>query len=92
MSMTMPASKSIVHLLSIVDGESEETVKVVMFQSFVEKEFHRQFDVDPESDPEMLDRYSVGPDDVAFLNRYLEGQLEFDFTRFAYFVEAVRDE
>ena len=88
----MIGSGSIVHVLAVVDGISEETVEAVIFQSFPKKEFLLQFDVDPKRDPGMLDRYSVGPDDVPFLRKYLEGEVEFDFTRFAYFVEAVRDE
>jgi hypothetical protein len=40
----------------------------------------------------MLDRYAVGPDDVAFIHRILEVEIPFDFAAYAYFIEAVRRE
>lgn len=83
---------SIVHVLLILDGATEETEDVVTFQSFPLQEFMQQFDVDPKSDPHMLDRYAVGPDDVPFVEKYLEGSVTFDFARFGYFIEAARDE
>ena len=79
-----------VHLLTIVDGESEELVGLIELKSFSLAEFQRQFDVDSIADPSMLDRYSVGPDDIAFLKKHLARHLEFDFQRFAYFIEAAK--
>jgi hypothetical protein len=88
----MSKAPPIVHVLSIVDGETEDMIEAVIFQSFDMTNFSHQFDVDPKVDPQMLDRYSVGPDDVFFLEKYLEAPVIFDFSRFAYFIEAVRDE
>ena len=86
----MPKNNEILHVLSIVDGKTEEIVEVVEFKNFGLADFCRQFDVDPKSDPKMLDRYSVGPDDASFLDKVLFKPVHFDFARFAYFVEAVR--
>jgi hypothetical protein len=80
----------LVHVLTVIEGESEELVHLVELKGFVATEYHQQFDVDPKGDPEMLDRYSVGPDDVPFLEKQLKKPINFDFKRFAYFIEAAR--
>ncbi|MEN9847080.1 MAG: hypothetical protein RIS36_2227 [Pseudomonadota bacterium] len=84
------ADSSICHVLSIVDGTTEEVVDVHLLDPFDLKAFCHQFDVPIEHDPQMVDRYAVGPDDVAFLHKVLEVDLPFDFGTYAYFIEAVR--
>lgn len=81
---------SICHVLSVIDGATEEVVDVHEIHPFDLTTFRHQFDVPVESDPEMLDRYAVGPDDTAFLSGALGLDLPFDFGRFAYFIEAAR--
>jgi hypothetical protein len=81
---------SICHVLHIIDGSTEETVDVIELTTFDLEAFKRQFDVSHQSDPMMLDRYVVGPDDVPFLNRYVISPIAFDFTAFGYWIEAVR--
>jgi hypothetical protein len=77
-------------VLSILDGTTEEVIDVHEIHPFDLAAFLHQFDVPVESDPEMLDRYAVGPDDATFLSTALGIDLSFDFTRFAYFIEAAR--
>jgi hypothetical protein len=77
-----------VRTLTIVDGISEEVVEVIEFCSFDLAAFAEQFDVPVQYDPEMLDRYSVGPDDAAFVQGALTVELSFDFSEYAYFIEA----
>lgn len=81
---------AICHVLSILDGATEEVVDVHEIHPFDLAAFRHQFDVPVESDPEMLDRYAVGPDDTTFLSGSLGVNLSFDFGRFAYFIEAAR--
>jgi hypothetical protein len=82
----------ILRALTVVDGTSEEVVEIIEFQSFDLALFTEQFDVPVQYDPEMLDRYAVGPDDAAFVISALSVEvttdLSFDFTRYAYFIEA----
>jgi hypothetical protein len=78
------------HILTMIDGVSEEVTEFWEIHSFDLVEFRRQFDVPTESDPEMLDRYAIGPMDVSFLNEVLDFPINFDFGRYAYFIEAVR--
>jgi len=85
---TINNNSSICHVLSILDGATEEVVDVHEIHPFDLTAFRHQFDVPVESDPEMLDRYAVGPDDTVFLSGALGLDLGFDFTRFAYFIEA----
>lgn len=86
----MKSSQSVVHVVAIIDGSTEELVDVIEIPTFELKSFSVQFDVDPKVDPDMHDRYSVGPDDMVFLEKVLGRKLSFDFSQFAYFVEAVR--
>ena len=86
--MTKP--KNIVHVITIVDGTTEDVIDLIQIDRFTAKEFYSQFDVDPVSDPEMLERYSIGPDDLPFLEKHLGQKLEFNFTQYAYFIEAAR--
>jgi hypothetical protein len=83
-------SASLCHVLTVVDGVSEEIVDVHALEPFDLASFCLQFDVPVEHDPQMLDRYAVGPDDVAFLHQVLEVEIPFDFTTYAYFIEAAR--
>ena len=81
---------AICHVLSILDGTTEEVIDVHEIHPFDLAAFRHQFDVAVESDPEMLDRYAVGPDDTTFVSGSLGVDLSFDFGRFAYFIEAAR--
>ncbi len=89
-SMTSETEISdICRVLSIVDGVTEEVVDIIEIPHFSVESFSRQFDVPVESDPQMHDRYAVGPDDVDFLRREVGMQMVFDFSRYGYFIEAV---
>lgn len=65
-------------------------VDILELEGFDLQAFTHQFDVPIETDPHMLDRYAVGPDDVQFLTKVLGIALPYDFSRFAYFIEALR--
>jgi hypothetical protein len=79
---------SVCHVLTVVDGSSEEVIDAHELEPFDLQAFCHQFDVPVERDPQMLDRYAVGPDDAAFLHEVLEIELPFDFSTYAYFIEA----
>jgi hypothetical protein len=84
--------QDICRILSEIDGETEEVVDFVELTNFDLQSFCVQFDVPVETDPRMLDRYSVGPDDVSFLEAVLKRPLTLDLERRAYFIEAlIRD-
>ena len=78
------------HVLTIYDGASEELVEAIEIKNFDPPRFMHQFDVCPETDPEMLERYGVGPDDADFVVATLVTPVEFNFSRFAYFIEAAK--
>lgn len=86
------SDSSLCHVLAVVDGTTEEVVDIHLLEPFDLPAFCRQFDVPIEHDPQMLDRYAVGPDDVAFIHKVLEVEIPFDFAENAYFIEAVRRE
>ena len=77
----------VVHVLTVIDGVTEELVDLIELKSFSLVDYREQFDVDESRDPEMLERYSVGPDDLSFLERNIGRALVVDFSRYAYFVE-----
>jgi hypothetical protein len=78
------------HVLSVFDGDSEELVEIFEIENFSLEAFAVQFDVPDKTDPEMLDRYAVGPDDVRFLEQAIGRPLTFDFSKYGYFIEAAR--
>jgi len=82
-----PITPTVCHALTVIDGSREEVVDVHEIEPFDLPAFCKQFDVPVEHDPHMMDRYAVGPDDIEFLNNALGVDLEYDFTRFAYFIE-----
>jgi hypothetical protein len=43
-----------------------------------------------ETDPEMLERYAIGPDDAPFVFGVLGFEMKLDFARFGYFIEAAQ--
>jgi len=88
-SMRDKRSSDICHILTIVDGESDEVLDFIEIANFNLPAFAHQFAVPLESDPEMLDRYAIGPDDVTFIEKQLNTTLSFDFSVYAYFIEAV---
>ena len=77
------------HVLTVIDGVSEEIIDVIEIKHFEIEGFSTQFDVPVETDPEMLDRYAVGPDDLPFLKAALAEEVHFDLSKYAYFIEAV---
>ncbi len=83
------SSPDICHVLIVVDGESEDVIDVFELELFELQAFAEQFDVPLESDPDMLDRYAVGPDDESFIRDHLPEGMSFDFRRNGYFIEAV---
>jgi hypothetical protein len=87
--MGAASSTDICHIITIVDGESDEVLDFVEIPNFNLSAFAHQFAVPLESDPDMLDRYAIGPDDVTFIEKQLQSPLTFDFSTYAYFVEAV---
>jgi hypothetical protein len=80
------------HVLTIIDGETEELSDAYEISGFQLTAFLQQFDVPIETDPEMLDRYAVGPDDADFVIKALGFEMPFDFTRYAYFIEAAEND
>lgn len=80
--------KKIVHIFTVIDGKTEELLDLIEIKNFELSSFASQFDADLKTDPEMRERYSVGPDDVKFLENILGRKLSLDFKRFAYFIEA----
>lgn len=90
--MKNTSNPPLVHLLTVVDGQTEELVEFLELKGFELDVFARQFAVDLQADPEMRDRYAVGPDDVAFICNIVGRELHFEFNRYAYFIEAARKE
>lgn len=82
----------ICHVLTIIEGSTEEVVDAFKIEKFDLRAFCQQFDVPVESDPQMLDRYSVGPDDLPFLENALTHRPAWDLARYAYFIEAVLED
>ena len=82
-------TSQLMRALVVLDGETEDVLDIVELQAFDLKAFLVQFDVPVETDPEMLDRYAVGPDDADFVNDHLEVSMVFDFRRNAYFIDAL---
>lgn len=80
------------HVLTIIEGETEELFDAYEISGFQLAAFLQQFDVPIETDPEMLDRYAVGPDDADFVLQALGFELSFDFARYAYFIEAAEND
>ena len=77
----------VVHVLTVVDGQSEELLDILVLTNFELEQFRLRFDV-PDTDPDMRDRYGVGPDHTAFLAEVTGQELVFEFGRYAYFIEA----
>jgi hypothetical protein len=82
-------TSQLMRALVVLDGETEDVLDILELQGFDLKAFLVQFDVPVETDPEMLDRYAVGPDDADFVNDHLEVSMVFDFRRNAYFIDAL---
>lgn len=80
---------TICHVLLILDGATEDVIDVFELEGFDLPAFAEQFDVPTESDPEMHDRYAVGPGDEDFIRDHTPEGMVFDFRRNAYFIEAV---
>lgn len=87
---TEQSNAPLLRALTVIDGNTEELVDLHELEPFDLHAFAAQFDVPIETDPEMLDRYAVGPDDVSFLSKAMGIELAYDFSRYAYFIEALR--
>ncbi len=83
---------AICRVLAIFDGETEALVDVIELKAFDLESFSSQFDVPVETDPQMLDRYAVGPSDLSFLEKHIAEDVEFDFSKYGYFIDAARRE
>jgi hypothetical protein len=81
---------AICHVLVVINGASEEVIEVVELLNFDKQAFVEQLDVPIQSDPDMLDRYVIGPDDVGFVSSYLSKTVEFNFSTMGYWIEAVK--
>jgi hypothetical protein len=79
---------AVCHVLVVLDGCTEDVVHAIRLPRFDLALFCDQFDVPVETDPEMHDRYVVGPDDEEFLRQYLDEPVVFDFTAKGYWIEA----
>ena len=90
--MTTANDPSICRVLAIFEGDTENLVDVIELVNFDLHTFTSQFDVPIETDPQMLDRYAVGPIDVDFLRQHLPDDLDFNFTTHAYFLDAAKRE
>lgn len=77
------------HVLVVINGTTEDIERVVELQNFDKEAFMNQLDVPKQSDPDMLDRYVIGPDDVSFVKNYLPESVNFDFSNLGYWIEAV---
>lgn len=84
--------KSATHVLVVMDGATEERVATIEIPRFDLGSFCIQFDVPVQYDPEMLEEYVVGPDDAKFLEQHLDTPVDFDFSRFGYWIEAVEND
>jgi hypothetical protein len=87
---TEQSNTPLLRALTVIDGNTEELVDLHELEPFDLPAFAAQFDVPIQTDPEMLDRYAVGPDDVSFLAKAMGIELVYDFSRYAYFIEALR--
>ncbi|MCB0354226.1 MAG: hypothetical protein KDD64_11895 [Bdellovibrionales bacterium] len=83
------ADRNIGHYLVSYDGATEEVDEIIRIDQFHLDEFREAFAVPP-NDPEMHDRYAVGPDDIRFLRPKLAREVEFEFAERAYFIEALQ--
>jgi hypothetical protein len=79
----------VAHVLVVLDGSTEEVLDAIELIHFDPPLFGQQFDVPTQYDPDMLDRYVVGPDDITFLKAYLPGPIDFHFESRGYWIEAV---
>lgn len=80
----------ICHVLVIIDGTTEEVLEVVELERFDKQKFIEQLDVPALTDPDMLDRYVIGPDDVTFISGFLSKKIDFNFSAKGYWIEAVK--
>ncbi len=85
-------SKKLTRALTVYDGKTEELSSLTELPLFSLPDFSAHFDVDKSTDPDMSDRYSIGPDDVTFVQKYLPSPLKFDFKEKAYFIESFLDD
>jgi len=83
-----PPATTVCHVLVVIDGSTEEPIDIIELTRFDLPLFCKQFDVPVEHDPQMLDRYVVGPDDEQFLREHLDTELAFDFSANGYWIEA----
>lgn len=85
-------NENVERVLVVYDGSSEEVVSLLRLSNFSLDSLMQQFDVDPESDPQMYNCYAIGPEDISFVLAHLDEELDFDFQKNAYFIEAVAND
>jgi len=83
-------SAKLSHYLTIYDGQSEQCIEAIKIAKFPLDKFKEQFDVLEQDDPQMIDRYSVSSLDTDFLSDYIDKTIDYDFTQFGYFIEALK--
>jgi hypothetical protein len=88
--MSNEINTNVCHILTVIDGATEEIIEVIEIKNFDLMKFRAQFDVSPETDPSMLERYGIGPDDAEFVCQALERHVPFEFSKYAYFIEAAQ--
>ncbi len=74
--------------LVIYDGKTEEVSKLIVLKNVELGNLKDMLDVPP-SDPEMHDRYAVGPDEMELISPYFDEEIEVDFSKHACFIEAI---
>ncbi len=82
----------IVHILAIYDGKSEDLIEIIELPHFSPEKMIAHYEIDTAADPDIHNRYSVGPDDISIVNQAAGREISFDFTANGYFIEAVRDD
>ena len=74
--------------LVVYDGDTEEVSELIALDNVDLDTLKDLLDVPP-TDPEMHDRYVVGPDEFEQISSYFPEKVEPDFSQNAYFVEAI---
>ena len=81
-----------IQVVTRYDGETEDLIDIYRLNPIPGAEFIDHFDVDLLIDPALSDRYSITPEDINFLKPFIKAEVNFDFAKFAYFIETVLDD
>ena len=83
---------TIARVLTVFTNPAEDFVTEHPLSSFDLEQFRQWFNEDG-GDPLMYNCYLIAPKDVEFVSGFLNEPIEFDFSRYCYFVESdVSDE